>query len=421
MALARIISNSPLCSRELALNLLERGYAVEIVSPDAIPDNLADLELRVETGPADLLTANVEARGETRSATLQFIHQLKSPSLEMKRPVVTDELVAIAEATISASTIPALAISANPSPMSEACEPIPISAAALAPALKPRMVEDSKAIVAPANPLPTADPPKKPAAFSDKASLIVMPSQSQPAPHKTEQSAAAEVPTNPVFKVIIPKPSFRSLAIHRFELRGWRTGISRSMGRIRGIKMPTLGWLGWTALGFAGVVGLGLALPWSLLPRGDTFRNFRSGIAISESGSSADGFSFLPPVSDEYGKKVSELQIKPSVSRPSSAENAAAPSSAAPVPERYEARSSTSMLPAPAPKAAKTAQRSTPIHHSDDVIAPDTITYFNRPGAKPIPVQELARRRVEPGKHSNRAIAVNSVPAKTGANSGSGK
>ena len=48
MALARIITRSHTCSRELALDLLARGYAVEIVSPDEIPENLADLELRVE-------------------------------------------------------------------------------------------------------------------------------------------------------------------------------------------------------------------------------------------------------------------------------------------------------------------------------------------------------------------------------------
>ncbi len=51
MALARIITRSNARSRELALDLLARGYAVEIISPDKIPDNIADLELRVDAGP----------------------------------------------------------------------------------------------------------------------------------------------------------------------------------------------------------------------------------------------------------------------------------------------------------------------------------------------------------------------------------
>ena len=50
MALARIITRSNAWSRELEFDLLARGYAVEIVSPDKIPDNIADLELRVDAG-----------------------------------------------------------------------------------------------------------------------------------------------------------------------------------------------------------------------------------------------------------------------------------------------------------------------------------------------------------------------------------
>jgi hypothetical protein len=62
MALARIITRSQPCSRQLALDLIARGYAVEIVSPDSIPDNLADLELRVEEDPGNQLVASVRRR-----------------------------------------------------------------------------------------------------------------------------------------------------------------------------------------------------------------------------------------------------------------------------------------------------------------------------------------------------------------------
>jgi hypothetical protein len=85
MALARIITRSQACSRELALDLLARGYAVEIVSPDAIPDNIADLELRVDAGPGDQVTATVEAHGRDHSSSLDFVHHLKSPMVDFKR------------------------------------------------------------------------------------------------------------------------------------------------------------------------------------------------------------------------------------------------------------------------------------------------------------------------------------------------
>jgi hypothetical protein len=79
MALARIITRSQACSRELALDLLARGYTVEIVSPDAIPDNFADLELRVEEDPGNQLVANVATHNGERSASLDFVHYLKTP------------------------------------------------------------------------------------------------------------------------------------------------------------------------------------------------------------------------------------------------------------------------------------------------------------------------------------------------------
>jgi len=59
--------------------LQSRGYAVETVSPDKVPPNSADLELRVDTGSGDRLTASVIARDGERSSTLEFVRQLKSP------------------------------------------------------------------------------------------------------------------------------------------------------------------------------------------------------------------------------------------------------------------------------------------------------------------------------------------------------
>jgi hypothetical protein len=86
MALARIITRSQMCSRELSLVLVARGYTVEIVSPDTVPDNIADLELRVEAGPANELIANVEAHNGGHTTSLEFVHHLKAPVLDFLRP-----------------------------------------------------------------------------------------------------------------------------------------------------------------------------------------------------------------------------------------------------------------------------------------------------------------------------------------------
>ena len=85
MAVARIITRSQTCSQELSLVLLARGYTVEIVSPDKVPDNIADLELRVEAGPANELIANVEAHNGGHTTSLEFVHHLKAPVLAFPR------------------------------------------------------------------------------------------------------------------------------------------------------------------------------------------------------------------------------------------------------------------------------------------------------------------------------------------------
>jgi len=67
------------------MDLLGRGYAVEIVSPDSVPDNLADLELRVEEDPGNQLVASVEAHNGEHTASLEFLHYLKAPMPDFVR------------------------------------------------------------------------------------------------------------------------------------------------------------------------------------------------------------------------------------------------------------------------------------------------------------------------------------------------
>ena len=107
MALARIITRSNPCSRELALDLLGRGYAVEIVSPDEIPDNLADLELRVEEDPGNQLVASVEAHNGERTASLEFLHYLKAPMPDfIRRPPEPEEAIHFPKQPVSINAEP---------------------------------------------------------------------------------------------------------------------------------------------------------------------------------------------------------------------------------------------------------------------------------------------------------------------------
>jgi hypothetical protein len=132
MALARIITRSQPCSRQLALDLLGRGYAVEIVSPDSIPDNLADLELRVEEDPGNQLVASVEAHNGERSVSLEFLHYLKAPMPDfIRRPPESDEAVRLPKQPVSINAeeveLPAEASQLAPETASPAAEVLPDS------------------------------------------------------------------------------------------------------------------------------------------------------------------------------------------------------------------------------------------------------------------------------------------------------
>jgi len=85
MALARIITRSQVCARELAADLLARGYTVEIVTPDSVPGNSADLELRVEESSGNQLVASVHTHDGPRSASFEFRHQLRAPIADFLR------------------------------------------------------------------------------------------------------------------------------------------------------------------------------------------------------------------------------------------------------------------------------------------------------------------------------------------------
>src|ERR1700675_435153 len=169
MPLARIITRSRPCSRQLAFDLLARGYAVEIVSPDSIPDNLADLELRVEEDPGNQLVASVEAHNGGRTASLDFLHYLKAPMPDfIRRPPDPHQAVPFPEPPVSfnaeqsAEDVGPPADAPQPAPESVSWAAEILHDAKLDPELdpKPDSVEGARLILPP-DPLPSlpVDPP----------------------------------------------------------------------------------------------------------------------------------------------------------------------------------------------------------------------------------------------------------------------
>jgi hypothetical protein len=223
MALARIITRSRPCSRQLAFDLLARGYAVEIVSPDSIPDNLADLELRVEEDPGNQLVASVEAHNGEHTASLEFLHYLKAPMPDfIRRPPEPREEVHLLEPTVSINVeqsaeevkLPADAPQPAPETVPPAAEVLRDSK--LDPKPKPDPENGTGLILPPdTSPTPMMDGPNHIAS----ASSVTAPSMPRPAtsrPITTAPAAALPEDVSPLSK---PRPSdqfpesFRNVAV----------------------------------------------------------------------------------------------------------------------------------------------------------------------------------------------------------------
>src|SRR5208282_5672750 len=166
MALARIITRSHAYSRELALDLLARGYAVEIVSPDAIPDNLADLELRVDAAPGDRLIASVEAHNGGHSASLEFLHHLKAPLVDfIRRPPERGDAIHSQGQPVSFNAEPSIEDIELPA---EAPQPAPKTVFPAAEVLRDPVLdpEEGARPSAPQDTLPSPPPEEPPGYFA---------------------------------------------------------------------------------------------------------------------------------------------------------------------------------------------------------------------------------------------------------------
>jgi hypothetical protein len=354
MALARIITRSHPCSRELALDLLARGYAVEIVSPDSIPDNIADLELRVDTGPGDQLIASVEARDGARSASIEFVHHLKAPMVDfIRRPPEPGEAVHFLEQPVSFNAEPSIEDVELPAEVPQPA-PTAISPAAeilLDPGLDPGFdPEDGARLISPPDPLSSL-PVEPPGHFAVAASTIAQP---------IVQSTIAQ-PT-----IVQPRrePQRRDRSV------GWR-------------------WR--AALTFAGVMLLALVLGFGMRRTGKASATSSGAVPPEKVAAASTDVDLLsaPAPEKDPGKDLGPI------------------SAVAVSPPAIKSEGDSDQAPKESPVAkvdAATARvrASVSSRHGEDLIARDTVTYLDeryKPAPKAKPANHFDRRHPSSRKH----------------------
>ena len=360
MALARIITRSQACSRELALDLLARGYAVEIVSPDSIPDNLADLELRVDTAPGDQLIASVEAHNGERSASLEFLHHLKAPMADfIRRPPQPQGAVRLSEVPVSFDAKPSIAFdppAEAPQLATKIVAPVAkiLIGSKLDPQLDPK--EGARSVVPPVTRDPVSPPLAPPSYFPVEDPTIAKPPMVRPA-------------------MVRPMPQQRG------RPADWR-------------------WR--AALTFASVVLLALILGFGIRQTGKA-APLGSGVVPPEKVTAAStDVNLLSAVGFEKGSGKDSRQ-QPAV--------AASPPALKSKANSYPASNESPV--ANAGVATATNRASISRSRGDDLIAPDTVIYldkrFDKRASKTKPANHFARSKPTSPQHDGGVIAANTV------------
>ena len=378
MALARIITRSHACSRELALDLLARGYAVEIVSPDKIPDNIADLELRVDAGPGDQLIASVEAHDGEHSASLEFVHLLKSPMGDfIRRPPEPRESVDFSGEPVSFNAEPSIEevelLAAAPQLAAKAVSPA--AAILRRPGFDPKT---SARLISPQEPLPSL-PVEPPSHFAAEASTIATPTIARPAtaPSTMGRSWTIRLRWTPLL-------SGRSVAWH------WRAALS-----------------------FAAVVLVAMVLGFGIRQTGNASAPSSGAEPVEKIAAPATDVDLLSAADPRKNSAqlpasaASPPAIKPAMKSDGNSDHAPKESRIAPTADASIAGATPSKAPTASARAAVSRR------HGDDLIAPDTVTYLDHRASdkavsKAEPPRPFARRHPSSRKHRG-VIAANSV------------
>ena len=409
MALARIITNSQACSRELALDLLARGYAVEIISPDSIPNDIADLELRVDTVLGNQLLASVEAHNGERTASLEFLHQLKAPMVDfIRRPPEPRESAHSPEEPISFNAKPnveAVEWAAEaPQPAPKAVSP----ATDVLPVPELDRAEGARLILPP-DPLSSV-PVEPPSACAAEATTMARPTLVEPTTVETTL-----VDTTPIQPREKPQPPDRP--------RGWFWRAALIFASV--VLLALVLGFGMRRTGKASAQGSAAAptenvaaastdvgLSSGAIPERDAQKDPGQGLAVPVLPSAApairsEGNSNHAPEESRVAKAgaatastAKTSTVKSSIAKPSTARASTAKPSIA--------KASTTK--------ASTEQAGAMTSHrlGADLIARDTVTYFderasNETALRAKPAKRFARQHQRSGKYNGGVIAANTV------------
>jgi hypothetical protein len=426
MALARIISHSQLCSRELALDLLARGYVVQIVSPDAIPDDLADLELRVDSTPENVLTATVASHDGGRKASFDFVHHLKTPTVDFKRkPPQMDEAAFVPLDPITLDPI-TLKVKRDPAelklvgPKNVLEEGKPARIAAYEPSLEPGPGPTEQDIA------PTSPEAFKPITSSDlPPTLDNVPSPEiadasatprgesgstldgptlfgSTLPEDGDAGAMRDVPR--VAQPVEPVPATGA----RTVLKPGRAVFDWGKRFASGVQFPQ--WVWRAGVASVALLFVAFALSAGLRPR----------TGVSSPAAAASSYFKDSTIAQDKSANVGSQKPAPAVAASSSLPGKDAVSaSVTPGAEHAPLRaiSNSKQLTRIGPKTS--SHHSVVSHHGEDIVAPNTITYLDQPNAKPIPVTQAAHHRARSSKSAS-PVAANTVTYLNGKTSKTG-
>ena len=386
MALARIVTRSEACSRELAIDLLGRGYTVEIVSPDSVPPHRADLELRVEARSGEQLVANVVARDGERSASLEFVRDLKAqtmfpfPTLPVNREAVrlTEDLTGTRVEMVS-DLKPEIKLAYDdgvrpismPNPMPSFSETftgsIETASSKIArPFTQPPIARRSAAIRTTTSPLMAATATSLPVV----ANKTGLPLQSVAMPAVTMPAVTMPVPTS---RPMVP-PVVEHSVLDRIPSRF-------------GMIAATL-----TS------VALLLGLVFGFSPR----RTDASASTATETASSA-------AVSHTTGPMTQSTAAPSSQPAKRAPQTTAAKATAKPAVAKAPVAHIVAVTPAPKAQPAKNSSKAARAHGRDDtLIARDTVTYLEKPAKKITPTKP-AGSGSRPRAHRSGEVAENTV------------
>ena len=425
MALARIITHSQACSRELALDLLARGYAVEIVSPDSIPDNIADLELRVDTVLGNQLVASVEAHNGERSASLEFLHHLKAPMVDfIRRPPEPPESAHSPKEPVSVHAVPNLEAAELPA---EAPQPLPQAVSPAADVLPAPELdrEEGARLISPPEPLPSV-PVEPPSACAVEATTIARPTPVEPTPVEptpleptTVEATLVEttlVETTPVEPREKPQPPDRPA--------GWFWRAALIFGSV--VLLALVLGLGMRRTGKASAQGSAAAPTENIAPA-STDVGLSSGATPERDPQKDPGQVLAVPVPPPAAPAIrSEGNSNHAPEKSPVVKAGAATASTA---KSSIARASTAKASTAKPSTAQAEAMTS--HRLGAEIARDTVTYFderasNETALRAKPAKRFARQHQRSGKYNGGVIAANKVtyfdkkPAPKAANRNSG-